>query len=211
MSLAEARAKAAEWHTLVRRGVDPKREEAAARRAADARTFASVAERYIQEHLAGQRRGKDGTREVRNYLVKTWGALPIADITPADVKALVGALKAKAPYQARNVLGHASTLFRWAVHNDLVAVSPVASLSKRWVLAGAKIGPRQRVLSDMEVAASGGRPVVLAIRWDRSTVYCCLQVAVLMRLRRRAGPSCNATCSSFWRSASSRTPSTVCR
>jgi integrase len=156
MGLAAAREKAAEWYSLARGGTDPTEAEAAARRAKafqDATTFANVAERFIAEHLAGQRRGEVGAREVRNYLVTAWGDRPIASITPQDVKALIGKLKTTTPYQARNVLGHASVLFKWAVHNDLLGVAPTASLSKRWLLAGANIGPRQRVLSDDELRA----------------------------------------------------------
>jgi integrase len=160
MGLVAAREKAAEWYSLARGGTDPTVHEqeaaAAARRAkavSDATTFASVAERFIAEHLTGQRRGEAGAREVRNYLVKAWGDRPIASITPGDVKALIGRLKAKTPYQARNVLGHADVMFKWAVHGDLIAVSPCASLSKRWLLAGADIGPRQRVLNDDELRA----------------------------------------------------------
>lgn len=73
MKLPAARAKAAEWYGLVRQGIDPKDAEAekasaadAARRAAalaDATTFASVAERFISEHVAKQRRGGPGARE----------------------------------------------------------------------------------------------------------------------------------------------------
>jgi integrase len=163
MKLPAARAKAAEWYGLVRQGIDPKDAEAekvrtadAARRAAalaDATTFASVAERFISEHVAKQRRGSPGAREIRNYLVNAWGARPIASITPRDVKELIGKLKVSAPYQARNVLGHARTLFKWAVFHDLLDVSPVASLEARWVLNGAQIGPRQRVLNEIEIAA----------------------------------------------------------
>ena len=58
-----------------------------------------------------------------------------------------------APHQAENVLTDADVLFRWAVHNDIIAVAPTASLSKKWVLAGAKLGPRQRLLSDDELRA----------------------------------------------------------
>jgi integrase len=160
LGLAAAREKAAQWYSLARSGTDPtvheEQAEAAARRAkalTDATTFASVAERFIAEHLAGQRRGEVGAREVRNYLVKAWGDRPIASIAPGDVKALIGRLKTTTPYQARNVFGHATVLFRWAVHNDLLEVAPTASLSKRWLLAGAHIGPRQRVLSDDDLRA----------------------------------------------------------
>jgi integrase len=44
-------------------------------------------------------------------------------------------------------------LFKWAVHHDLIEASPIASLEQRWVLDGAKLGPRQRTLNPTELAA----------------------------------------------------------
>jgi integrase len=163
MSLSEARAKAGRWYAWVKAGIDPEAAEAeekakaeAARRAETlkkAHTFASVAERYIKEHLNGQRRGKVTAREIRSDLIEAWGDRPISDVKPGDVKALIHMIKARAPYQARNAFGHARTLFRWAVHHDLIEASPIASLQPRWVLDGAKIGPRQRTLTEEEIAA----------------------------------------------------------
>jgi integrase len=163
LSLSEARAKARAWYDLVKQGIDPEDAEANKRRQVEqarkaealkvATTFAAVAERYIEQHLGTQRRATAGAREIRGELVAEWGVRPIASITPADVKALIAQIKARAPYQAKNCFGHARTLFKWAVHHDLLEASPVASLEQRWVLVGAKIGPRQRVLSETEIAA----------------------------------------------------------
>ena len=163
LDLAEAREKAAQWYGWVKQGIDPEAAEAeegakavAARRVEalkQANTFASVAERYIKEHLRKQRRAKATAREIRADLVEAWGERPIASVTPGDVKALIGKIKTRAPYQARNAFGHARTLFKWAVHNDMLEASPVASLEQRWVLDGAKLGPRQRTLDATEIAA----------------------------------------------------------
>ena len=163
LGLNDARLKAAEWLKLIKAGIDPadaakeKAEAAAEERRAralqDETTFGSVAEKYIADHLNGQRRAKASAGEIRKHLVEAWGTRPIASITPGDVKTLIAKIKSVAPYAARNVFGHARTLFKWGVHNDLLAVSPVASLEQRWVLSGAKIGPRQRVLDDSEIAA----------------------------------------------------------
>ncbi len=178
MSLEKARHTAREWHKLIRNGIDPQTVEKEKKRAAeaerhakalkDAQTFAAAAERFIDEHVVGQRRGEAVAREVRNYLVAEWGDHPIGSITPADVKVLIGRIKSGthpqarkhkngakrgAPYQAENVLGAASVLFKWATHNDLITFAPTASLSKKWILSGAKLGPRQRLLSDDELRA----------------------------------------------------------
>jgi integrase len=163
ISLSEARAKAGRWYAWVKAGIDPEIAEAeekakadAARRAAAlrrAQSFASVAQRYVAEHLNGHRRAKASANEIRSLLVSAWSERPISDIKPADVKELIGRIKARAPYQARAALGHATTLFRWAVHHDLIEASPIASLEPRWILDGAKIAPRQRTLNEQEIAA----------------------------------------------------------
>jgi integrase len=163
MGLAAAREKAGQWYSLVKQGIDPKdaeeekQEAAAAERRAKASqnvtTFAAVAQRYAAEVLVKQRRGKVVVREI-GQLVDALGAeRPIASVTPRDIKQAIGRIALRTPYQARNVFGGASTLFRWAVHHDLLTVSPTASLSKRLLFAGAKIGPRQRTLTDDEIAA----------------------------------------------------------
>ena len=73
ISLAEARAKAERWYQLVRQGIDPEQAEADARAQVEAarraealkrkNTVASVAERFISEHIAGQRRADAGARD----------------------------------------------------------------------------------------------------------------------------------------------------
>jgi hypothetical protein len=93
MTLSEARAKAARWYAWVKAGIDPEAAEAeekakaeAARRAETLKkghTFASVAERYISEHLNGQRRGKVTAREIRSDLIEAWGDRPISTSTRA--------------------------------------------------------------------------------------------------------------------------------
>jgi integrase len=163
MGVEAARAKARQWYGWAKAGIDPDEAEAEERAKIDlarraealkkAHTFASVAERYIAEHLAGQRRAKAAAREIRTDLVKEWAHRPIASITPGDVKALIAKIKIRAPYEARAAFGHARTLFQWAVHHDVVQVSPVASLKQKWLFEGAKIGPRQRTLDDAEIAA----------------------------------------------------------
>jgi integrase len=153
LSLVKARQKADAWREMIRRGEDPAGEERAAELRTHAHTFEAVAERYIAEHLAGQRKERDAAREIRNNLIATWGQRPVAGIKPQDVKELIGDLKARAPYHARNIFGHARTLFAWATHNGLIEVSPCASLKAKWLLSGARLQPRQRVLSDDEIRA----------------------------------------------------------
>jgi integrase len=162
MGVEEARKKANEWRGLRARDIDPKEHEAKKaeeivekkRQQAlqDAKTFTSVAEKYIAEHVTGQRREQKAKLEIRSLLISELGDRPIHSITPADIRELVAKISNAAPYQGRTAFGHARTLFTWAVHQDIVSASPVASLKAKWVLSK-KIKLRERVLSDAEIAA----------------------------------------------------------
>jgi len=161
-SLKEAREKARKWRDWIAKGIDPRDAEGVeldqemqkARQAAlkRASTFGSAAERYIAQRTEF-RRAKDDAREIRRLLVGDWGVKPISSITPRDVREVIAKLKAHSASNAATAWGHASTLFKWAVHEELIETSPCASLDKKIIFKGAKLGPRQRVLDEEEIAA----------------------------------------------------------
>jgi integrase len=113
-----------------------------------------VAEEFIQLHVQPQRRGKDSEREIRKELIAPLGDRPIASITREDVVLLIDAIARKpAPYLAHVVLGHARSLFNWAINRGTYGLetSPCDRIKP-----AALIGPkeaRQRVLSDAELVA----------------------------------------------------------
>lgn len=162
MGLAEARGKGALWYGWVKAGIDPEHAEAEQRDRADAarraealkqeNTFASVAERYITDRSAN-RRAKGDANEIRRMLIAEWGERPIHTITPRDVRELITKLRVRVPYDARNAWTHAVGIFKQSVHDELIEASPCASLDKKLLFKGAKIGPRQRVLDETEIAA----------------------------------------------------------
>jgi integrase len=171
MSLKAARQKAAEQLALVKDGIDPadaareKAEAAAEERRAkskkDANKFAAAVIRYTDEVLVKHRRGKAVARELA-YLVKEWGDRPLESIEPVeDIKTVIVRIARRTPYQAQNIYGGASALFRWAVDEGLLKVSPMASLSKKRIFKG-MVGPRERILDKDEIkafwAASGQLP-----------------------------------------------------
>jgi integrase len=161
MGLAEARSKATEWYAAVKQGIDPAAVEADQRAANEVKrraealtrenTFASVAERFIAEHVNGHRRAKKTAGEIRSMLVVAWASRPVAEIMPADVKAVITRIKTRAPFQARQAFTHLTTLFKWCVYHDLLPASPAASLSPKWLFDGVKLEPRQRALDDEEL------------------------------------------------------------
>lgn len=158
MSLEAARKRARELYAQAKDGVDLFAVEDEAKKAAEREqlakqrnTFASVTEDYLKGRT--NRRAEADAREIRRMLVEPWGNRPISSITPRDVRELFNCLKKRSPYGARNAWGHASGIFKWAVHEELIEVSPLASLDRRLEFQGAKIKPRQRVLSEDEVFA----------------------------------------------------------
>src|SRR4029079_1457086 len=148
--------RARDWREQIQKGLDPKTEEDRLRRAELRKrqtTFASVAEDYIERHVKGQRKAKDTEREIRKELIKHWDNRPVASITREDMVGLIESIARRpAPYTAHIVLGHARSLFNWAINRGTYGLeaSPCDRV-KPSTLIGAK-QPRQRVLSDSELA-----------------------------------------------------------
>lgn len=86
-------------------------------------------------------------------LIKPWMGKPVSSITPRDVRHLIGDIASRTPHGANAAWGHAALIFKYAVHEELIDVSPCASLDKKLVLLGAKFPPRQRLLTENEIAA----------------------------------------------------------
>jgi integrase len=157
MGLAAARKKAREWLDLIEQGRDPReneRQAQLARQRTQRTTFSVVAEDWLREAVRGQqRKAREVEADVRREFVTRWGSRPVTEVTALDVRDAIKAVKARAPAQARNVLGYASRLFAWAVaqHAYGLEASPVERLRPR-DLIGRKV-VRQRVLTDAELRA----------------------------------------------------------
>jgi integrase len=90
---------------------------------------------------------------VRRYLLPRWGKLQVTSISRADVKAMVASIEA--PILANQVLAAASSVFSWAVKEEIIGGEVVAG---KVVAGNPCIGvarnetkSRERVLSDSEV------------------------------------------------------------
>ena len=157
LSLEQARERARDWRELIRKGIDPKAEVERLRREElrkQQTTFGAVAEDYIALRVKAQRRVVETEREIRKELIAPWGSRPITAITRSDVVALVDAITRRpAPYTAHIALGHARSLFNWAINRGAYGLeaSPCDRV-KPTALIGAK-EPRQRVLTDAELAS----------------------------------------------------------
>jgi integrase len=160
MTLELAREKAKRFYQLAKAGTDPfeaeeeqRRQAEESKRAEAARrenTFAALAERYIAGRSTNRRAEADAA-EIRRDLVRQLGARPVHEIAPRDLRQLIDGIKRRTPYGARAAWGHAVGIFKLAVHEELIAASPCASLDKRQLFKNAGIAPRQRTLTDDEL------------------------------------------------------------
>jgi integrase len=156
LSLEQARAKARAWLALIAKGIDP-REEAERQRHAEQRkranSFASVADDFIRDKLPAERKGKEVARDIYRDLIPAWGARPITEITPHDVRTVIRAVKDRGPYQAHNTLGHVRRLFSWAIDQGAYALetSPCDRLKPKAIIGERR--PRSRTLSNDELVA----------------------------------------------------------
>jgi integrase len=157
LTLEKARTKARDWLELIRKGIDPREEEERQRRAElrkRANSFAAVAEDFIKDKLATERKGWEVERDIRREFIPVWGGRSLAEITPHDVRAVVKAAKDRgAPYQAHNLLGYARRLFAWAIDQQVYGLesSPCDRLKPKAIIGEKR--PRSRILSDDELRA----------------------------------------------------------
>src|SRR5262249_10210239 len=155
MRLKTARDKAAIWRQMIAEGLDPAKEEekaAAAQARRLATTFTSVAELFIEHEVKGTRTADDVAREIRKELVGRWGNRPITDIGPEDIVGMCDDMRKRGiGSHGRNVLNHASRLFRWAVARRIYGLerSPCDGLSPRVLIGERK--SRNRVLTNEEL------------------------------------------------------------
>ena len=131
LSLDAARTKAREWYDMAREGIDPFQIERSKRAEAEVErgnTFEQVALAYLAARKGIKKRAPLDEREIRRNLISAWGNRPIASITPRDVRQLIEAkLKRGVPYEAKNAWTHLDQIFKRAVHDELIPVSPAAS------------------------------------------------------------------------------------
>ena len=115
MSLAEARAAAFERWKIAKAGGDPRRANG---RAVVGPTFAEAAEAVIAMHEPTWRSPKSGPQwraSLETYAYPTMGKLPVSDITPGHVMAVLEPIWNEKRETARRVKQRISAICRWAV------------------------------------------------------------------------------------------------
>ncbi len=165
LSLADAREKARGMIADLQRGIDPQdAEKAAQREAALARrnTFAAVAEDFMNERAKHLRTRDEYQRKLDADILPEWGALPIAEIERADVKALIQKKAARTPIAANRLLTLVKTIFNYAIDEELIATSPAVRIRPEPEVE------RERVLNATEIGnfwtGLDAAPVELPVR-----------------------------------------------
>ena len=157
--LSEARDAARDILRDAAKGIDSHSKQAKKRNAlreqqeaakADGQTFRAVAEAWLTDSRkrggANLRSKQRIERRLERRVFSKLGALPIAEITRADVSALVGNIAHKHPIAANRTLADMRRVFNWAVRNDRLAASPAMGVEPP-----GEAKSRERVLSDAEI------------------------------------------------------------
>lgn len=141
VGLANARKLASRVMFKVAEGKDPAAEKKAERSKG---TFEELAARYVEEHAKRHNRSwAQADALVRKHLLPRWAKLQAADISRADVKAMM--VRIDAPIVANQTLAAASAIFAWAIREDIVKTNPCQLVERNAVKS------RERVLSDSEI------------------------------------------------------------
>ena len=154
LGLADARELARAAFRIIAEGRDPMAERKEARRraqagAADRDVFETVWRDYKQRHVAGLRpsTAAECARLFEKEFLPRFRARRLSEITKQDVLDLLDDLIDRgAPATANHALASLRAFFNWAVHRDLLAVSPCAGVKKP-----AETKSRDRVLADDEI------------------------------------------------------------
>lgn len=130
-SFAEAKRMLAEIEARIARGKMgvPERDEVTTM------TLAQFSERYLAEYDSPKIRDRDGwaVRRRGNLmpLLKMWGQLPAASLTPAQAERIRnGLIRKYKPNSASTILAAAHCLFAWGVEQKLVEENPFAKVKK---------------------------------------------------------------------------------
>lgn len=151
LTLVQARKRARDMILQLESGVDPDARRAASHGSAKTpRTFGEVAAAYFKDPSkrgGGSLRSRgELERKVRVDLAE-WQDRPIAEITRADVRAIINAKHATSPVSANRLLALVRRIFRWAVRDELISANPAIDIDPP-----AQEEERDRVLDLTEIA-----------------------------------------------------------
>jgi integrase len=140
IGLASARTLAGKIMVQVAEGKDPQADRKAERASG---TFGELADRYRDYAMKKNKSWKQADALVKRHLLPRWAKLKPADITRADVKAMM--VRIEAPIVANQVLASASAIFSWGIKEELVKANPCSGVERN------QTTERERILSDSEL------------------------------------------------------------
>src|SRR5882672_177740 len=144
MGADKARVEAKKLIGDVARGGDPQAEKRARRGGI---TFDELADRYREHAKVVNKSWRQADALVNKRLRPYWGKLRVANISRADVKAMMERITPTAPIVANSTLAAASAIFKWCINQEVggVTVNPCHGVD------GNETNDRERVLSDAEL------------------------------------------------------------
>jgi integrase len=157
ISLATARKRATAALGDLVSGVHPKereREQRLTEAKRQVNTFAALAEAFMcRPAAAKQRTATEIAKNIKRHLIPRWGSRLAAEIKRNDVIAMLEQIDRKSgPYMAAKALALASSIYRFGITRELGGIeSNPCALIKPSEFVG-EMTPRQRVLSDSEIA-----------------------------------------------------------
>jgi integrase len=149
--LAKGRETARQWRDDIRQGIDPKEKEAARLREQErmrADTFAAAFEAFADDHLSGLRTGAAVKAAVKTHVLPALGDRPMREIKRKEILSLLRSLQKRIPIGAERVRAYLNTFFDWAINQEIIEDSPVASIKRL-----SKENERDRVLALWEIRA----------------------------------------------------------
>jgi integrase len=164
ISLEKARSRAEAWRDAASNGTDPvkvQQDEAG-------RTFAKLAEDYLERH-AGEKRTKiQDERKLKRTLIKKLGRKTVSEITHRDIEDIHRALK-QSPYEANRHVALLSKMFSLAIKWGWLEKNPATGIEKY------DEQPRERYMDHAEMvrltAALSAYEREVAERWPQENSY----------------------------------------
>ena len=147
LSLAEARAKAAQAVELLRQGVDPGQKkivELVEYRSSP--TFEEAVVSYLEWAEKNKKSWREDERMLRTEFVPHLGRTKIGDVTRKQVMALLDHKAKTAPVQANRLLAVIRKMFNFCVEREILDATPLVQIKKV-----AKETPRERSLNRHEL------------------------------------------------------------
>lgn len=147
LSLAEARAKAAQAAELLKQGIDPGQKkivELVEYRTSP--TFEEAVESYLDWARANKKSWREDERMLRTEFVPHLGRTKIGDVRRKQVMALLDEKAKTAPVQANRLLAVIRKMFNFCVEREILDATPLVQIKKV-----AKETPRERSLNRHEL------------------------------------------------------------